>query len=235
MEFQPSRQLLEAASWRVVAEIIRCYPTIRVIETHPGGGQYDCLQLLLDPESDRDRPSLAFNRPGSLHVFTEGESGDARWETFWADYLAAEDPRDIVHRVCDLARLPRVAHLPPSTPATIVYRFIAAFLSSTVFGRARWECRNGVFDTSASEGGVRDAFATFPAARARLLYREPHDVLGEPAYRFWFLGNGTPRLCLETTGHAWDTEGNEFDLASLYRKRRRLWPVVSFVARDLLY
>ena len=53
-----SRQLLEAASWRVVAELVRRHPTIRVIETHPGGDQYDCLQLLLAPSSDEDRPAI---------------------------------------------------------------------------------------------------------------------------------------------------------------------------------
>ena len=53
------------------------------------------------------------------------------------------------------------------------------------------------------------SFAAFPAARARFLDRRPDDILGEPAYRFWFLGDGEPRLCPENTGLPWDLEGNE--------------------------
>lgn len=233
--FQPSRQLLEAVSWRVVAEVARRYPTIRVIETHPGGGQYDCLQLLLDPASDQDRPGIVFNRHGSLHILAETTDSDARWETFWSDYLAAEDPRTVVNELCNRARLPRVRRLPRSTASVIVYRFIAAYLASTVLSRVRWECRNGFFDSSGEDCTVReDWFASYPKASARLREERTDDILGQPAYRFWFLGDGEPRLCLETSGLAWDAEGNEFDLPSLYRVRHRIWPVVSFVARDLL-
>lgn len=35
--------ILEAASWRLTAELVRRYPNrFSVIETHPGGGQYNC-------------------------------------------------------------------------------------------------------------------------------------------------------------------------------------------------
>jgi hypothetical protein len=43
--------------------------------------------------------------------------------------------------------------LPPTTPTVLVYRFIAAFLTHATFGRSRWECRNGFFDT-AGDGEV---------------------------------------------------------------------------------
>jgi hypothetical protein len=155
MECLPlSRQLLEVASWRLVSEITRRYPTIRVIETHPGGGQYDCLHLLVKGQGGRDRPGIIFNRPGSLHILAETAEGDAQWETFWYDYLAADDPRLLLDQLCDRARLPRVKRLPRSTPATIGYRFIAAFLSSTVFGssRATFKCRERTPTPSASRG-----------------------------------------------------------------------------------
>lgn len=195
---------------------------------------YDCLQVLLDEHSDHDRPAIVLNRAGSVHVLGGETAADARWETFWTDYLSSDDPRRVLDRLCGLAGLPRVRRLPPSSEVTIVYRFIAAFLSSTVFGRARWECRNGFCDSSMGSE-VSTAFAAFPAARARLLERRPGDLLDQPAYRFWFLIDDAPQLCLETCGHAWDREGNEFDLGALYRSRRRLWPLVNFVARDLLY
>ena len=127
--------------------------------------------------------------------------------------------------------------LPASTPAVVVYRFVAAFMAQSILGRESWQCRSGCSDSSGMEGSyVRSEwFASFPAAQTRLAVRLPDDPLGEPASRFWFIcKSDKPQLCLETTGFAWDLEGAEFDLMKLYRVRHRIWPVVSFVARDLL-
>jgi hypothetical protein len=164
--FWPSPQLLEVASWRLAAEIVRRYPSIRIIETHPGGGQYDCLQLLLE-QGDSNYPSIHLNRAGSLHVFAS-DGALRSWPEFWPEYLAAEDPRSMLNQVCEFARLPRVRRLSPSTPAVIVYRFIAAFLASTVLGRTRWECRNGFADSSMGSGVREESFAAVPRAREAL-------------------------------------------------------------------
>ncbi|MHB9115294.1 MAG: TY-Chap2 family putative peptide chaperone [Thermoleophilia bacterium] len=56
-----------------------------MIETHPGGGMYDCLQVLLDAQGDHDRPAIVLNRAGSVHVLGGETAADARWETFWTD------------------------------------------------------------------------------------------------------------------------------------------------------
>jgi hypothetical protein len=88
---------------------------------------------------------------------------------------------------------------------------------------------------SPQEWAVRgELFLRFQAAQERLLVRLGDDILGQPGFRFWFLCDPAPRLCLDISGLAWDDEGNEFDLATLYRATHRIWPVVSFVARDLL-
>jgi len=233
---EPSRQLIEAASWRLVAEILRRHPYLRVMETHPGGGQYDCLSILLGGGASEPRSQIALNRLGSVHFFRGADHLD-HWPEFWSDYLSAPDPRRIVSELCAKAGLPAVTHLPASTPAVVVYRFIAAFLASTILGRENWECRNGFHDSSGMEGSFvsRESFAAFPAALARLSIRLADDPLDQPACRFWFIcKSGKPQLCLETMGRAWDLKGAEFDLMKLYRVRRRIWPVVSFVAGDLL-
>lgn len=230
-----SRQLIEAASWRLVAEILRRHPYLRVTETHPGGGQYDCLSILLGSEASEAHSQIALNRAGSVHFLLGADH--LTWSEFWNDYLSASDPVHIVREVCAKARLPAVRRLPPSTPAVVIYRFIAAFMATSVLGRVSWECRNGYHDSSGPGDSCerRDWFAIFPAALARLSVRLPNDPLGEPAYRFWFICKSCrPQLCLETTGHAWDLGGAKFDLMKLYRMRRRIWPVVNFVARDLL-
>ena len=61
------------------------------------------------------------------------------------------------------------------------------------------------------------------------------DVLGEPAYRFWFLLRGEePLLCMETTGRGWRRAGQHFDLWAEYRRTQRIWPVIVRVAGELL-
>jgi hypothetical protein len=38
-----NKQLMEIASWRLLTEMVRRSPDLRIYELHPGGGQYDCL------------------------------------------------------------------------------------------------------------------------------------------------------------------------------------------------
>lgn len=207
-----------------------------MIETHPGGGQYDCLDVLLPGGSSPHGLSASFNRLGGAH-FWLGPDEAHQWPGIWEEYLGTADPRHIVQEVCARAGLPVVRRSAAGTPAVLVYRFVAAFMTQSILGGENWECRNGYRDSSGMEdSGVRSEwFASFPAARARLLVRLSDDPLGEPARRFWFICESRrPRLCLETSGRAWDLEGAEFDLMKLYRVRHRIWPVVSFVARDLL-
>ena len=61
-----SNELIEALSWKIVSEFMRCFPgKFKIIETHPGGGQSDCLSIV-----DRKDTDLAhFNRIGRLTIF----------------------------------------------------------------------------------------------------------------------------------------------------------------------
>jgi len=64
------RALIEAASWRLAAEVCRHLPHLAIIETHPGGGLYDCLTLV----TSDFKPVARLNRVGSvvLHQVWEG-------------------------------------------------------------------------------------------------------------------------------------------------------------------
>ena len=203
-----NRQLIEIASWQVINELHRRHPTkFKVIETHPGGGMYDCLSIF--STADREPRHIAdFNRAGRLHIFD---------------------------KVTDLLGLSIPQKRPPSTPTTLVYRFISAFLTHTAFGVEDWRCRNGFIDTSGYGGGVSSVFDKFPQAQERLRVELKDDIFQSPAYRFWFLRkNEKPVLCLETTGTLWNKKGKEFNLAELYKEERRVWPMVIKVAGDLL-
>lgn len=230
--------LREIASWRFVAELARRYPgTFAIIETHPGGGLYDCLSIYsqADPHNGGH---IDLNRAGSAHIHRPfGPTGAARSVPgLWDDLLAAPDPKTVLDRVCAQAGLPPVTTLPAAGPDTLSCRFIAAFLSHATLGRAQWTCRNGYLDSADGGDEVRrELFDPFPAARVSLQTVTEHDVRHQPAYRFWFLVHDRPRLCVELpTGVVHDTDGNVYNLQNLDRRHRRTWPVVHHVAGHLL-
>lgn len=236
---EPSRQITLVASWRLTAELVRRYPSrFTVIETHPGGGQYDCLALLdQDPASGLERIDL--NREGSTFVWSKDQQEGWRWvwRGCWPEMVATADPRELLDRLSQHAGLAPVKHVPHANAQVVAYRVISAFLSHAIFGRVNWDCRNGYLDSSGMSGGRRDElFQGFPSARQRLAIRERDDVLDIPAYRFWFiLKNDTPVLAIEAKhGLAWDAAGRQTDLFAEYRTQRRIWPTMWTAAGHLL-
>jgi len=238
----PSRQLIEIASWRVAAEMVRRYMRIRIMHTHPGGGQDDSLSLLLrlGPEPFE---RLDLNRLGGVQYHFRRPNGSQTfksWPDFWAEFLNAADPREPMRKLSAFAGLPPVAKLRPPTNAVVVYRFIAGFLTHIAFnpsfGKSNWSCENGYLDTSDGYGGVWESrFELFPAAQDRLNHHDEYDPFGVAAYRFWFLLlNDDPKMCLEMTGNAWDRSGIEYDFGKLARDDDRIWPIITEVAGELL-
>lgn len=232
-----NRQLIEIASWRIINELHRRHPTkFKVIETHPGGGMYDCLSI--SSTGDKEPKHIAdFNRAGRLHIFERFNDGKET-EPFdiWPEILRKEgNLQHIFDKVTEMLGLSIPKKRPPSTPTTLVYRFISEFLTHTAFGVDDWSCRNGFFDTSGYGGGVSSVFDEFPQAQERFRVELKDDVFQEPAYRFWFLRkNEKPVLCLETIGTVWNKKGKEFNLAELYPDKRQVWPMIMKVAGDLL-
>lgn len=228
-----SDQLTEAASWRIVAEFFRRYPSMfQVIETHPCSGQYDCLSLI-----SRDHEHIAdFNRHGSFHVFKPFDGVHREPMSLWKRMLEGEDMKRILDDVCAHLGLPLPKALPPSTPEVLSYRFIAALLAHAVFGRDSWRCCNGFHDTSGMEGSShQEYFELFPEANEKLRVQNSMGILGHPAYRFWFLlKNSCPVLCLDCSGMVWLPKGKSYDLPTIYKKEHRIWPLVFHVAGHLL-
>ena len=226
----PSRRIVEAVSWRLVAEVMRRHPgRLRLMEAHSGGGQYDQLCLYPRPTPGDASFLVSLNRVGSAYF--GGLSGEP-WTSIWTDVLAAEDPKDVVDEMERLARLTSSAHVPPSTPDVLTVRAIAALLAPKAFERGRWECRNGCLDSSGGDSGVRERlFAAFPLCRERRYQTRPDDLFGEPAYRFWFvLRDDEPVLAFEDNGLVWDRHEEQFNLVALRKAAGSLAPVVQALA-----
>lgn len=222
--------------------MVRRYPKTRVIQTNPGGSHSDSLTLLLE-EGRHPFRRLDLNRLGGAtyhYLRPDGTQTYKSWNDFWAEFFNAADTREPMRKLAALAALPPVAKLQPSTPTIMVYRFIASFLThiafNASFGRFAWECQNGYLDTSDGFGGVWESrFALFPAAAERSKAPHMDDPFGVSSYRFWFLLlNEEPQLCLETTGTAWDLDGNEYDFEKHSQPDGRIWPVIFEIAGHLL-
>ena len=223
------RSVLEAASWRLASELVRRHPlTTRVLHTHPGGGQYDCLTITSPAATGG---TIQLNRNGSIQVHQRfDDSPDPQWEpTSWDEYLRA-DPRAFLNLLERGAGLPTPRRVPPSDPMTITYRFLAAMAATAVKSVHPIEIQSGYLDTSGHGGGPNDALDMFPAIPAELRRSQDTDLFGEPGYRFWLvLRDRVPILALEQDeGMAWTahhTEGT--NLLGLYEFSRHNLPVLT--------
>jgi hypothetical protein len=170
-----------AQSWWIASELVRRHPHLRIVETHPGGGQYDCLTLI-DRSEGAVRAVVDLNRVGRMHV--PGTDGAEPLD--WAAALAANGGHDVVRALEAACGLPTPRTAPPSGPAVLCYRIIARVLTSLVDQRHAWDVRNGEIDSSGGSGR-RPELDEFPSVVESMRHVRPDDLFGEPAYRFWLL------------------------------------------------
>ena len=216
------RSVLEAASWRLAAELCRRHPDrLRIYELHPGGGQYDCLSIAAGGEAPRSLVQL--NRYGSIHIEgrLDGQEPDIAPRS-WAAYLT-EDPYLFVRTLEDDTALPPPPEVPATVAHTLVYRLLAAAAAVDVLGVGRRRIVSGYFDSSSEPCRARnELFADFPAADRRRAADEGERPIGVAEYRFWFvLDAGRPVAGFDIAGLGWDAQGREVDLLQAYQQSGR--------------
>jgi len=224
--------LLEVFSWRLVSELHRRYPDrLQIIQTHPCSGQYNCLTVF---DSRRPKFHADFNRPGSMHVWGEN---DSQSYDIWPEILEHGNQKSLLDVVCRRLQLPEIKKVPVTSRLTLVYRFIATFLTHTTCGIHRWTCCNGYVDTSGYGGGISKVFAKFPEAEERLRIKTDLDLFDHPAYRFWFVYRGdVPLICIDSAGFLW-LEGDlrMYDMMKEYNKNKRnIWATVTSITAHLM-
>lgn len=236
-----NRQLEEILSWRFVTEMFRRFPNdFTIIEAHPCSGQYDCLVMVRSNRDNNLSFAIDVNRNGgSVHVhqaaFDIGP--DTTLHTDWTEQMLGHSPSRFLDKIAEDARLQIPTKLPTSAPETLIYRFIADFLTHSIGRLDKWECRNGFFDSSEYSNANNGWFESFPYllksdTKARDL--EWHNNTSY-AYNFWFLlKNNKPMLCLSKEGKVYTKRDKAYDLSELYKKNRKIWPLISQIAGDLL-
>lgn len=232
-----NRQLEEAFSWRLITELWRRYPKkFNLIEAHPGGGQSDCLALIT---KGRDvKFAIDVNRGGSVHIYKDAFDlgSEMLMHSDWLEKMLGSYPKSFLDLICDDIRFNIPKQPPISTPETIIYRFISDFLASSVGKIENWRCLSGFCDTSGYGGGERRTFfKCFSKIKDRELKIKLKPVLGIDSYNYWFLvKNGKPVLALCKDGYAINLKNKEFNLFELYKKHKRIWPLINKVIGDLL-
>jgi hypothetical protein len=204
LEISHDYRLATIASWRIIAELMRRHHKsgLQAMELHPGDGQYDCLGLIIGLHGREGRSLCHINRPGGLHIFDTWASprralNDPPWDR-WADttrleyltaWIAMADAKAFVFHLEDALGLPstRQQTAPPTTPATLVFRLLAAW-QSRFFAASDWlEIRSAWCDSSGMEGSsVREEIRQFPLAHAEIARREGWEQV-EQAIQYWLL------------------------------------------------
>jgi len=220
-------------SWRFVTEFIRRFPDkFMLIQSHPGGGQYDCLTVMTSERNSRR--VLDVNRAGGLHVFVDMRSGNQQDESWpdWLDYMCKGSVKRLLDEVTQAVGLQVPPKNPPSTPEIITYRVVSDFLTHAIGTIHNWRCINGFLDTSGYGGGtINDFFRRFPN-----LSSIPHETQSHTlSQEYWFLcRNNNPVLCIDKRAIIYRNNGDSYNLLEMYHKSRRIWRLIFESASDLL-
>jgi hypothetical protein len=224
--------VVDAASWRIAAEVCRRTPELLIRHLHPGGGQYDCLALI--------HPGLGsiahLNRVGRLHVMMrlDGRRLGTGPTDVWPQ-LMKQNPRGLVDLVSKRIGQAVPKRLVATTPRVLTYRLIAAVVGMQIFASRVWTCRSAVHDSSGMDGTFVDsALRRFVIPKRELFSREESARL-EQGYSFWLIWRSSSALaCLCEDGRAWTSSGSELELVGIYRKHRRIMPLLLQLVGDHL-
>lgn len=220
-----STSVREILSWRLMAELLRRHPEIgTLIETHPGGGQYDCLTIFGEGES-----IASLNRHGDFTPFFNLDE-QVSHEQIWHPCLADQEFTLVLNKLSKALKMKVPKQLPKTTPEVLVYRVNAGLLGYSLLDKNPMECRNGQMDSSGeADQAYREAwFEVFPTALTeRRQFDRSASPFGNPNYHFWFiLRENEPVLGVSTNGNAHTKEGMMIDLMEIYKRRRKLEDVI---------
>lgn len=221
---EPARRFVLAQSWWIASEIVRRNPALLLIETHPGGGQYDCLSLI------RRTPSatttlIDLNRTGRAHVHVTDDFKPIPW----TEAIAASGGHDVVHSLEQAAGLNPPAKAQPTGPRVLTFRVIARVLASLVDDRHEWDARNVQLDSSGMDAmdSHRPELLQFPTVVEALRDKRSDDLFGRPGYRFWtLLRDGKPVAVFDIDGRLHLPDQPPSELLPAYKRTRSLTAVI---------
>lgn len=222
------RRLIFVQSWWLTSEIIRRTSGLGIIETHPGGGQSDCLSVIRWG-SQQPQTIAHLNRDGTIHV-----GDDMLPQITWEEDRQSPDRHRCVKLIESRAGLEAAGQAARTTAPVLVARIAYHLLLTSLNDTATWDIRNVRLDTSGYGNGDGDVIG-FPSAETAVGQRRGDDPWGDSRYRFWHVLKGEQRLGVLDNDGLLHLRGREpVDLMSLYRSSGRSITQVAAQTHDLL-
>lgn len=200
-----------------------------IIETHPGGGQYDCLTFI------RDQTILGhLNRVGGFTPKASERS--IHWENLWPRCMTNKGLGEVLDEMsagCGL-KIPKI--LPPTQSSSLSYRIMALVSAALAFELSEWEWRGGIEDTSGYPcPDSRDEWFLRLSMDQELrsaTSAEKDGLLGRLSY--WFLlKDDEPLCCISDDARYWNGNDQAIDLAGKYMVRRNIFELSGLVLGQL--
>lgn len=211
----------------MASELIRRNPGLGVIETHPGGGQYDCLSVIKWAHAPQDVVHL--NREGSIHVC----EGDLPAIT-WAEDRQARNRHHCIKLIEDRARLQESGTHARTSPAVLVARIAHQIVLLAINDKSTWDVRNVRVDTSGYGNGDGDVNG-FPSAESAVNHRRADDPFGDSRYRFWHvLKDGERVAVFDNDGLIHLRDREPLDMMTRYQASERSVSAVGAWVRGVL-
>lgn len=221
-----NQNIREAASWRLVAELVRRYPEeLFVVQSVPITGViYDCLRVIrLDGAGFFDLNRVATGS-GLRHLAGAEGDGDL-WSGMLSEWMSIEDRHGFVRGVSEWLGMPSITRVPPTTPRTLVYRTVAGFLQAHELDLQQWRCQGAMIlddvDQASLQQELVDKFMGLDFLETPSL-SAPKDLPEDEAANTWLLTrNEEPMAVLLTGGTVFVQQADEpMDLMAIYEMDR---------------
>ena len=184
----PEGRRAEVWTWRLVAELTKVLPVRAVLETHPGGGQYDAVELHCQGPGTVSSSAgfrVAVNRPGRVHV--RQQDGRVVARDLLTDLDHGLPVRDAAGWVAEVAGDAGETDLVIQHSAALMSGLLSAAAGT---GTGHWQWRSGYLDSSGGEVGRRQEFFRAIPLASEACRAGPPGPSGIPEARFWFLADG---------------------------------------------
>jgi hypothetical protein len=201
-----------AQSWWIATELVRRHPELTIVETHPGGGQYDVLEIVRDGAS-----VISLNRAGRIHI-TDSSQEPLEFEATFGE----SEPRQVIEWLEHASRLSSPDGAAASTGKVLAYRALAHIVWMTAHQATPLDVRSEFLDSSGGGGsGPRGLLARFPIAHERSRESRPDDPAGIPAHRYWLVMKGPEALAAADVDGFVYTGESCLSLSTLYAENGR--------------
>lgn len=220
-EPEPAFRHTSAEAWWIVSELIRRHPGYIPLETHPGDGMYDCLELHAVGDDEPTRLRLNLRAPGHVHVFNPPAVQGDHPMFSWQEILGAPNPHEHV-RAIERALGIGSPSAPASTGPALAVRFVGTALTMAVNDRVEWRARNAQFDENGGwdDDALRTLAEAVPAAEADLRAASSAGA-DEPLIHFWKLLRGRDIVAVVSLQGLTYVSGDRRDLLAEYKEGGR--------------